>query len=109
MQAAIDETNRRRSIQAAYNEAHGIVPKTIIKGVRDVIDIGRGEDDKKKKGKGKGKAPTPSLAAKPESKLTAAEREKLIEQLTAEMKEAARKLEFEQAAFLRDRIKVLRG
>ncbi len=109
MQAAIDETNRRRSIQAAYNAAHGIVPKTIIKGVRDVIDIGRGEDDKKKKGKGKGKAPTPALAAKPESKLTAAEREKLIEQLTAEMKEAARKLEFEQAAFLRDRIKALRG
>ena len=104
MRAAIDETNRRRSIQAAYNEAHGIIPKTIIKGVRDVIDIGRGEDDRKK-GKGKGKAPTPALSAKPESKLTAAEREKLIEQLTAEMKEAARKLEFEQAAFLRDRIK----
>ena len=107
MQAAIDETNRRRAIQAAYNEAHGIVPKTIIKGVRDVIEIGRSDEDKKKKGKGKASASP--LAAKPEHKLTAAEREKLIAQLTAEMKEAARKLEFEQAAFLRDRIKALKG
>ncbi len=105
MQAAIDETNRRRGIQAAYNEANGIVPKTIIKGVRDVIDIGRGDEDKKKKGKGKASA---SLASKSERKLTAAEREKLIEELTAEMKAAARKLEFEQAAFLRDRIKALK-
>jgi len=104
MQAAIDETNRRRAIQAAYNAAHGIVPKTIIKGIRDVIDIGRGEDDRKKGNKGKAAA----LSAKPKAKLTAAEREKLIEQLTAEMKEAARKLEFEQAAFLRDRIKALK-
>ncbi|MBE6575596.1 MAG: excinuclease ABC subunit UvrB [Ruminococcaceae bacterium] len=109
MQAAIDETNRRRGIQAAYNEAHGIVPKTIIKGVRDVIDIGRGDEDNRKKGKGKGKASAASLASKPERKLTAAEREKLIEELTAEMKAAARKLEFEQAAFLRDRIKALKG
>ena len=105
MQAAIDETNRRRAIQAAYNEAHGIVPRTVIKGVRDIIDIGRGEDDRKKKGKGKNAAPT----AKNEGKLTAAQREKLIEQLTAEMKDAARKLEFEKAAFLRDRIKELKG
>ena len=109
MQVAIDETNRRRGIQAAYNEAHGIVPKTIIKGVRDVIDIGRGDEDNRKKGKGKGKASAASLASKPERKLTAAEREKLIEELTAEMKAAARKLEFEQAAFLRDRIKALKG
>ncbi len=109
MQAAIDETTRRRGIQAAYNEAHGIVPKTIIKGVRDVIDIGRGDEDNRKKGKGKGKASAASLASKPERKLTAAERAKLIEELTAEMKAAARKLEFEQAAFLRDRIKALKG
>lgn len=105
MQAAIDETNRRRAIQAAYNAAHGIVPKTIIKGVRDVIDIGRGEDDRKKKGK-RDKPTTPVPSGK---KLSAAEREKMIETLTAEMKDAARKLEFEKAAFLRDRIKELRG
>ncbi len=109
MQAAIDETNRRRTIQDEYNRAHGIVPKTIIKGVRDIIEIGRSEDDKAKRAKTKGKAPTPALAAKPEHKLTAAERDKLIEELTAEMKEAARKLEFEMAAFLRDKIKSLKG
>ncbi|MBR6708367.1 MAG: UvrB/UvrC motif-containing protein, partial [Clostridia bacterium] len=105
MQAAIDETNRRRAIQSAYNEAHGIVPKTIIKGVRDVIEIGRREDNKKKKGKGKPSAPLPDGT---ERRMSAAERDKLIEQLTAEMREAARKLEFEQAAFLRDRIKALK-
>ena len=97
MQAAMDETARRREIQDAYNKANGITPTTIVKGVRDVIEIGGDE----KGGRGK---------SKPESgaKLTAAAREKLIEELTAEMKSAARRLEFEQAAFLRDRIKRLR-
>jgi excinuclease ABC subunit B len=98
MKAAITETERRRKIQNDYNQAHGIVPKTIVKGVRDIIEIGAA-DEKTKKGSGK---------LENESKLTAAAREKLIEDLTAEMKSAARKLEFEQAAYLRDRIKKLR-
>ncbi len=93
MKAAIDETNRRRSVQMAYNEANGITPRTIIKPVRDLIDIGSGSSDS---------------ASKPDRKLTKAEREKLIEELTVRMKDAARRLEFESAAKLRDRIQSLR-
>ncbi len=94
MQRAIDETNRRRKIQSDYNKAHGIVPKTIIKDVRDVIEIGK--TDKKAQG-----------AA--DKKLSRLQRERLIEDLTKKMKEASSRLEFEQAAFLRDRIKELRN
>ncbi len=94
MEKAIGETNRRRKIQDEYNKAHGIVPKTIVKSVHDIIEIGKAaEDAVKKKGK---------------EKLTPTQRQKLIDTLTAEMKEAAKKLEFEQAAFLRDKIKQLR-
>jgi len=96
MERAIGETNRRRAIQMAYNEAHGIVPKTIIKGIRDIIDIGKRTDQKKSE-------------AKPAKKMTKAEKEKRIIELTAQMKDAARRLEFEQAAFIRDRIAELRG
>ena len=99
MQATINETERRRGIQIAYNKAHGIVPKTVIKGVRDIIEIGS-KDDSRKSRKGKGKdAPR---------KLNASEREKMIAELTHEMKSAAAKLEFEQAAYLRDRIRRIR-
>ena len=98
MERAIGETNRRRKIQTEYNEAHGIVPKTIRKDVRDIIEIGRAADEVTAKGKGR----------KPAQKMTRAEREKLIAELTVEMKRASQKLEFEQAAFLRDKIKVLR-
>ena len=97
MSKAISETNRRRKIQDDYNKAHGIVPKTVIKGVRDVIDISGKNDDKGASSKSK----------KPK-KMSAAEREKMIEKLTAEMKSAARMLEFEKAAYLRDEIKKLR-
>ena len=97
MERAIFETNRRRKIQDEYNKAHGIVPKTVIKGVRDVIDISGKNDDK-----------GTSAKAKKQRKLTASEREKMIEKLTAEMKAAARMLEFEKAAYLRDEIKKLR-
>ena len=90
MKIAIDETNRRRAVQQKYNEEHGIVPKTIIKGVYDVIDLGK-KDDKKKKGK-----------------LSAQDKEKLIAELTTEMRSASAKLEFEKAAYLRDRIKELK-
>ena len=99
MNAAILETNRRRNIQLEYNEKNGIVPKTVIKGVRDIIEIGVKEDRKSAKGKGKGSA---------NRRLNATEREQMIESLTREMKAAASKLEFEQAAFLRDRIRQLR-
>ncbi len=98
MRGAILETNRRRTIQLAYNQAHGITPKTVIKGVRDVIEIGSREEHKSRRGE-KGSA---------NRKLNASEREKLIETLTREMKTAASKLEFEQAAYLRDRIKKIR-
>lgn len=102
MERAISETNRRRAIQTAYNEAHGIVPHTIIKGVRDIIDIGAPDDDKKHGKKGRGRQDGT------ERKLNKKEREAMIERLTKEMKDAARRLEFEQAAYIRDRIKELR-
>ena len=92
MEKAIYETERRRAIQQKYNEEHGIIPKTIIKKVSDIIEISTHSDDGKKSKK----------------KLTKAEREKLIEQLTKEMKAAAKHLEFEHAALLRDKIKKLR-
>lgn len=93
MERAIMETERRRGIQQAYNEAHGIVPKTIVKELRDngVLEISRKDDD-----------------AKHDKRLSRAECQKKIEQLTREMKEAAKILEFEHAAFLRDRIDKLR-
>jgi len=95
MERAIFETNRRREIQMKYNEEHGIIPKTIIKEVRDVIDISAPSgDEKNKKEKAK--------------KLPKAERMKLIEKYTAMMREAARVLDFEQAAYFRDKIAELK-
>ena len=93
MERAIRETERRRAIQTAYNEEHGIIPQTIIKDVRDVIEIASRDT-------------TEQASAK---KLTRPEREALIRDLTAQMKEAAKLLEFEHAAYLRDKIKQLRG
>ena len=98
MERAISETNRRRKIQSDYNEAHGIQPKTIIKGVRDLIEIGTSYDAKNSKFK-----------KNTQSKMTKKEKEQLIEKLTKEMKEAARHLEFEKAAFLRDKIAEIRN
>ena len=101
MRAAINETNRRRAIQKAYNEAHGITPKTVVKAVRDVIEISKKEDEAPKSKRRRGEDPV-------KQKMTFAEREKLIEELSRDMKEAAKKLDFERAAYLRDRIKALR-
>ena len=98
MRRAIAETERRRKIQKEYNEKHGIVPKTIKKGIRDLIDVGLPSDEASAKKQD---------AAKPR-KMAKAEREKLIESMTREMKDAARRLDFELAAYLRDRIKILR-
>ncbi len=93
MERAIFETERRRGIQQAYNEAHGITPKTIVKELREnsVLEISRKDD-----------------SDKPDKRLSRAECEKKIAELTREMKEAAKILEFEHAAFLRDRIEKLR-
>ncbi len=97
MESAINETERRRKIQLEYNEKHGIKPKTIIKDVRDVIKISS-------------KSETDSKTSKQKQKqMSAAEKQALIEKLTAEMKNAAKLLEFEHAAYLRDRINELKG
>ena len=96
MRAAIGETERRRSIQDAYNQEHGIVPKTIIKGVREILEISQtAEED--------------TLRARRKRKLTEQERAAEIARLEKEMKEASKMLEFEYAAVLRDRIIELRG
>lgn len=92
MERAITETERRRSLQQAYNKEHGIVPKTIIKGIRDVLEITSKKSIEEKETRGK---------------MSAAEKKKLIEKYTAEMKSAAKLLEFEHAAYLRDKIKEL--
>ena len=93
MERAITETNRRRDIQTRYNEEHGIVPRTIKKQVSDVLQI----------------TPTAERARDEKGrKLTKAEREQRIEQLTREMKHAAKLLEFEHAAWLRDEIEKLK-
>ena len=96
MRRAIDETERRRAKQDAFNQAHGIVPKTIIKSVRDVIDLSQGEDS--------------SREYDPDAlSLTKPQRMEAIAKLEKEMREAAKLLEFEYAAILRDKIVKLRG
>ena len=94
MDIAIRETQRRRGIQDAYNQAHGIVPKTVIKSVRDLIEIS---------------SPTAERKGRNGVKLTKAEKEKEIARLEKQMKEAARMMEYEYAAVLRDQIIELRG
>ena len=96
MMAAIGETERRRKKQDAFNQAHGIVPKTIIKSVRDVIELSAAEEESEQLLRNK-------------TKLSKKERDAAIEKLEKEMKEASKRLEFEYAAVLRDRIIELRG
>ena len=96
MENAIMETERRRKLQLDYNEAHGIVPQTIIKDVRDVIEISTKAETDEKTSKSKQKH------------MSMEEREALIKKLTEEMKNAAKILEFEHAAYLRDRINELK-
>ena len=97
---ALEETDRRREIQLSYNELHGITPKTVEKRIADLIRIGA-EDGKGKRGKGRGR-PAPTKAEG--GKISVAEE---IERLTAEMKQAASELRFEEAAYLRDKIRSL--
>lgn len=101
MERAISETNRRRSIQKAYNEAHGITPHTVIKGIRDVIDIAARDE-------GANAASSANRSRAEAKKMSKSEREATIERMTKQMKEAARSLDFELAAFLRDRIREIR-
>ena len=112
MEGAISETTRRRAIQDAYNKQHGIIPHTVKKDVRDIIEIGAREDDDGRSRRGKqarGAAPDSAAKTPARKKMTAAQREERIAGLTAEMKAAAKALEFEKAAFLRDEIARLRA
>ncbi len=93
MERAITETNRRRKIQSEYNKEHGIVPKTIIKEVHDVLEISSKRTDIEKNFK----------------RMSRLEREQTIKSLTAEMRAAAKILEFEHAAYLRDKIEKLKS
>ena len=95
MERAITETERRRAIQMKFNKEHGIVPKTIVKDIRDVIEISSKEEVE--------------YSARQKSKLSKEETARLIDSLTKQMKEAAKLLEFEHAAFLRDKIAELKG
>ena len=94
MENAINETERRRSIQQEFNREHGITPVTVKKDVRDIIEISTRAETEKKTAK---------------KRLTAAEKDALIAKMTEEMKNAAKMLEFEHAAYLRDKIKELKG
>ena len=91
MEYAITETERRRTIQERYNREHGVTPRTIRKDVAEILEISTHKEDGKKKKK----------------KYTPAEKRMMIEKLTKEMKAAAKLLEFEHAAYLRDKIKEL--
>ena len=93
MESAITETERRRRIQNEYNIAHGIVPETVKKQVRDVLEISTKNADSDKAFK----------------RLSKFDKEKVIRQLTAEMRDAAKILEFEHAAYLRDKIEKLKS
>ena len=96
MRGAMDETARRRAIQEAYNKAHGIEPKTIVKGVREILEIAKTADEE-------------MVTQRKRRKLTEAERDAEIRKLEKAMREASKMLEFEYAAALRDRIIELRG
>ena len=103
MKRAIDETNRRRKIQIEYNEEHGTTPQTIVKSVRDVIEIGTHAESGKKGNSRKVLNRSENAAI-----LTDEERNALIQELSAEMMTAAAALDFERAAYLRDKIETIR-
>jgi len=94
MERAITETLRRRKLQQRYNEHHGIIPKTIKKDIRDILEISSRE--------------TVEGETRPRRRMSEKDRQALIIKLTNEMKNAAKILEFEHAAYLRDKIKALK-
>ena len=96
MMAAIGETERRRKKQNDFNKAHGIVPKTVVKSVRDLIELSAAEEESEK-------------VLRNKTQMSKKERDAAIEKLEKEMREASKRLEFEYAAVLRDRIIELRG
>lgn len=100
MKLAIDETNRRRAIQMKYNEEHGIVPKTIIKPVRDMISVVKDDKEAEK---------SDSFADLNFDELTAKQKKQMIANLKEQMQDAAKRLDFESAANLRDAIIELEG
>ncbi|TXJ90018.1 excinuclease ABC subunit UvrB [Lactobacillus delbrueckii] len=100
MKMAIDETNRRRAIQMKYNEEHGIVPKTIIKPVRDIISVVKADKEAEK---------SDSFADLNFDELTAKQKKQMIANLKEQMQDAAKRLDFESAANLRDAIIELEG
>ena len=97
IRAAVEETERRRRIQQQYNDEHGITPQTIRKAVRDLIDTAMPKPE-----------PDKVTVTVKKKKLSKTERARLIEELTAEMRRCASHLEFERAAYLRDRVRELR-
>ncbi len=104
MQRAIDETDRRRKVQVAYNEEHGITPKGVVKKIVDVMEAGDSGADKRKKGAGKVKSEDTDW-----SLLSAVEASRRLKKLEKQMYEHARNLEFEQAAQVRDQLEQLRN
>ncbi|MEG2086881.1 MAG: helicase-related protein, partial [Angelakisella sp.] len=94
MERAISETYRRREIQKNYNTEHGITPKSVQKEIRDILEISTNENGEKK--------------SKASRRMKPGEREQMIAKLTTEKKNAAKLLEFEHAAYLRDKIEQLR-
>ena len=101
MKLAIDETNRRRAIQEKFNREHGITPKTIIKPVRDIISVVKPAEGKEEE--------NGSFADLNFDELTAKQKQQMIKNLREQMEEAAKKLDFESAANLRDAIIELEG
>ncbi len=100
MRSAIDETNRRREIQQKYNEENGITPHSVVKGIRELINIGISPDNDEQSGNRK---------TNKQKSMSKKDMAATIEMLRREMKQAARELEFEKAAYLRDRIAELEG
>ncbi len=106
MMGAVAETNRRREIQKKYNEEHGIVPKTVIKHVKNVFDT---IDDAAKKDKIKKIDIKKLIENSDPGKLSSEDKQKLIASLTSDMKKAAKELDFEKAASIRDAIIALKN
>ena len=98
MRAAIDETNRRRAIQQKYNEEHGITPETVKKEIRDLIQI-TSNAETARYGRGRKQSGAEKMSKK--------EKEETVVRLRAEMQKAAKELRFEEAAYLRDKIKAI--
>ena len=103
MQKAIDETKRRREIQMAYNKKHGITPKTIIKPIQEAISSTTKTEDSGKE------ADSTEFTTKDFAKLNRDDQTKMVEELTEQMRTAAKRLDFEQAATLRDTIMELKA